>query len=41
MNSNETESQDADDMDRAHISELADGSSCADIWEHLSEERTD
>ena len=41
MSSNETGSQDTDDVDRAHISELADGSSCADIWEHLSEKRAE
>ena len=41
MTSNKTEGQDVDDVDRAHISEVADGSSCTDIWEYLSEERTD
>ncbi|WP_132059132.1 hypothetical protein [Halorussus amylolyticus] len=41
-----TEASDADESratddadDRSHLSDLADGSGCTEIWEHLSEQR--
>jgi hypothetical protein len=27
--------------DASHLSELPDGAGCAEVWEHLSENRTD
>jgi len=41
MSSDETERQGVDDTERDHVSELEDGSSCAEIWEHLSEKRAE
>jgi len=34
-------SHDVDRPDREHLSELRDGCGCAEVWEHLSEQRTD
>jgi hypothetical protein len=30
-----------DRSDREHLSELEDGCGCAEVWEHLSEKRTE
>jgi hypothetical protein len=30
---------DTEDEDRAHLSAVEDGCGCAEVWEHLSEER--
>jgi hypothetical protein len=38
---NETGSGNRDDerVDRSHLDDVADGSGCTEIWEHLSEHR--
>lgn len=30
---------DPDDVDTAHLDDVADGCGCAEVWEHLSAER--
>ncbi len=30
-----------DTTDRAHVEDVEDGCGCAEVWEHLSEERSD
>ncbi len=36
------ESEDSDaDRGRSHLSDVADGAGCTEIWEHLSERRED
>jgi hypothetical protein len=32
---------DPDDVDTAHLDDVADGCGCAEVWEHLSKERAD
>jgi hypothetical protein len=29
----------ADDPDRAHLADIEDGCGCAEVWEHMSENR--
>jgi len=31
----------ADDPDRAHLAGVSDGCGCAEVWDHLSEQRGD
>jgi len=32
---------DPDDVDTSHLDDVEDGCGCAEVWEHLSEERDD
>jgi hypothetical protein len=31
----------ADDVDDDHLADVEDGCGCAEVWEHLSEQRAD
>jgi len=33
--------RDEDDADRAHVSDVEVGAGCTEIWEHLSEQRSE
>jgi len=37
----EAEIPDPDDVDTSHLDDVEDGCGCAEVWEHLSEERAD
>jgi len=37
----ERESDEDDDTDRAHVSDVEVGAGCTEIWEHLSEQRSE
>ena len=32
---------DPDEVDTSHLDDIEDGCGCAEVWEHLSEERDD
>jgi hypothetical protein len=37
----EPEVPDPEDVDTSHLDDVDDGCGCAEVWEHLSEERAD
>lgn len=37
----DTEIPDPEDIDTSHLDGIDDGCGCAEVWEHLSEERDD
>lgn len=40
MHPHDGNADDEDERDDEHLSDLADGCRCAEVWEHLSEQRT-
>jgi len=37
----ESDAEEPEDVDTSHLDDVEDGCGCAEVWEHLSEERDD